>query len=59
MYQKHNNDITMTQTFQKNNLLLCLKQKQQEYYHLCDQMGAEHINNTITYHMNIIQNEYK
>ena len=59
MYQKHNNDITMTQTFQKNNLLLCLKQKQQEYNHLCDQMGAEHINNTITYHMNIIQNKYK
>ena len=48
----------MTQTFQKNNLLLCLKQKQQEYNHLCDKMGAEHINNTITYYMNIIQNEY-
>ena len=59
MYQKHNNDITMTQTFQKSNLLLCRKQKQQEYNHLCDKMGAEHINNTITYHMNIIQNEYK
>ena len=49
----------MTQTFQKSNLLLCLKQKQQEYNHLYDKMGAEHINNTITYYMNIIQNEYQ
>ena len=40
----------MTQTFKKSNLLLCLKQKQQEYNHLCDKMGAEHINNTITLH---------
>ena len=31
----------MTQTFQKSNLLLFLKQKQQEYNHLCDKMGLE------------------
>ena len=49
----------MTQTFQKRNPLLCLKQKQREYNHLCDKMGAEHINNTITYYMNIIQNEHQ
>ena len=49
----------MTQTFRKNNALLCLKQKQQEYNHLCDKMGAEHNNNTITYYMNIIQNKYQ
>ena len=48
----------MTQTFQKSNLLLCLKQKQ-EYNHLFDKMGAEHITNTIRYCMNIIQNEHQ
>ena len=59
MYTCQKRNITLTQTFQKNNLLLCLKQKQQEYNHMCDKMGTEHNNNTITYYMNIIQNKYQ
>ena len=53
-YQKHMND-----TLRKNNLLLCCKQKQQEYNHLCDKMWAKHSSNTVTYYMNIIQNKYQ
>ena len=53
-YQKHNND-----TLWKNSLLLCCKQKQQEYNRLYDKMWAKHSNNTVTYYMNIIQNKYQ
>ena len=38
-------------------LLLCSKQKQQEYNQLYDKMWAKHSNNTVTYYMNIIQNK--
>ena len=56
---QHLKNITMTRVnFSKNNLLLCYKQKQQEYNHLYDKMCAKHSNNTVTYYMNIIQNKY-